>query len=159
MHGQTYLHRSRHGVYYLRMVIPQLLRTSLGLREREVRTSLRTKDKQRARLKLAPRISAMTNLFRELEESELELEQQVQRYHRGLELIRNHGLIDLDHGFQFDALASELSGPDLEAYIFAVEYDQEHEAKKNNSADPQSTQTLTAQSTPNTQSDALRFVG
>jgi bifunctional DNA-binding transcriptional regulator/antitoxin component of YhaV-PrlF toxin-antitoxin module len=152
MHGQTYLHRSRHGVYYLRIVIPKPVRTSLGLNEREVRTSLRTKDKQRARLKLASRVSAMTKLFQGPKEWELDQEQRLERYQRGRELIRQHGLIDLNHKFQFEALTSELGTPDLEAYIFAVEYDQEHEAKNSNSANPQSTQPHTAQTTPNTQS-------
>ena len=150
MHGQTYLHRSRHGVYYLRMVIPQSLRVSLGVREREVRASLRTKNKQQARVKLAPRVSAMTKLFHGLEE--LEQQQRLERYERGLELIRQYGSIDLNHEFQFEALTSELQGPDLEAYIFAVQYDQEYELKKVNSADPQSTQRHNPPTAPNTQS-------
>ena len=57
----------------------------------------------------------MTKLFHDLEKWELDEEQRIKRYHRGLELIHQHGLIDLNHEFQFEALASELRGPDLVA--------------------------------------------
>ena len=119
MTGQTYLLRSRHGVYYLRMVIPQAVRHALGIPQREVRISLRTKDKQHARLELASRVSAMTKTFNVYLQSdqpweceaEREREERRQRYLHGAELIAKYGEFDSDDEDELDVLRDAL-GPD-----------------------------------------------
>ncbi len=119
MTGQTYLLRSRHGVYYLRMVIPQAVRHALGMPQREVRISLRTKDKQHARLELASRVSAMTKTFNVYLQSdqpweceaETEREERRQRYLHGAELIAKYGEFDIDDEDELDVLRDAL-GPD-----------------------------------------------
>ena len=105
MRGHTYLLRSRHGVYYVRMVIPQAIRSSLGMPEREVRLSLGTKDRQVATRILPSRIFAMTNLFKDLKPWEVDAEERSAKYKRGLELIKFHGKYDLDDEFDLDEIA------------------------------------------------------
>ena len=129
MTGQTYLLRSRHGVYYLRMVIPQAVRHALGVPRREVRISLRTKDKQHARLELASRVSAMTKTFNVYlqsnqpweREAEAEREARRQRYRHGAELIAKYGAFDIDDEDQLDVLRDSLGPDEFEDYIFVME--------------------------------------
>jgi integrase len=129
MTGQTYLLRSRHGVYYLRMVIPQAVRHALGVPQREVRISLRTKDKQHARLELASRVSAMTKTFKVYlqsdtpweREAETEREERRQRYRHGAELIAKYGEFDIDDEDQLDVLRDALGPDEFEDYIFVRE--------------------------------------
>ena len=91
MRRQTYLLRSRHGVYYFRMVIPQAIRSSLGFSGREVRLSLGTKDRQAATRQLPSRIFAMTNLFKDLQPWEVDAQERLAKYKRGLALIKSYG--------------------------------------------------------------------
>jgi hypothetical protein len=127
--SETYLLRSRHGVYYLRMVIPRAVRHALGVPQREVRISLRTKDKQHARLELASRVSAMTKTFYvHLQsdtpwerESETEREERRQRYRHGAELIARYGEFDIDDDDQLDVLRDALGPDEFEDYIFVME--------------------------------------
>ena len=130
MAGQTYLLRSRHGIYYARIVIPPAIRSVIGIPAREVRFSLRTKDHKLARRLLPHRICAMTNLFSNLEASELEADERSKLYKRGLELIRQHGKYDLDDEFELDEIRSELTGDDLRAYIFAIEHRKQQKQNK-----------------------------
>ncbi len=122
MLGQAYLLRNRYDVFYLRMIVPAAIRTSIGLTSREVRLSLRTKDRRIARRRLAERTIAMSRLFEGLEAWEIDAERRKEMFQRGLELIRNHGLVDLHDEFELDALTSDLSMFDLEAYVFAREH-------------------------------------
>jgi len=131
MRGHTYLHRSRHGVYYLRKVVPKAIRSLLGISEREVRLSLRTKDCRLARRVLPSRIIAMTELFDDvLAAMDQDSEARTRLYHRGLKLIQDYGEYDLEDVFQMDEIASELSHEDLKAYAFVVDYQQKQKLRK-----------------------------
>ncbi len=98
------------------MVIPQAVRHALGVPRREVRISLRTKDKQHARLELASRVSAMTKTFNVYLQSdqpweceaETEREERRQRYRHGAELIAKYGEFDIDDEDQLDVLRGTL---------------------------------------------------
>ena len=60
MTRHTYLMKSRHGVYYLRVVLPKNAIDQLGRRAGELRLSLRTKSKWQAKLRLAETLYMMT---------------------------------------------------------------------------------------------------
>ena len=65
MPSHTYLLKSRHGTYYFRAVLPDGVRQSLGRRSRDVRVSLRTKDRAIAKRLIARKAYLMTKFFDE----------------------------------------------------------------------------------------------
>ena len=137
MPRQSYLHVSRHHVYYLRIVVPSVVRTALGLTNREVRLSLKTKDRKIARIRLAERTLAMTKLFQQAEAWEVDADERLAKYKRGLKLIQEHGKYDLDDEFEWDHISTELTGNDLEAYVFATQHLEQKSLKaKNKVASP-----------------------
>lgn len=121
MASHTYLLKSRHGVYYFRAVLPISVKMCLGLAQREMRVSLRTKNRARAKLLISRTIFVMNRYFNEASPWEIDAEARAAKYRRGLELIRSYGDVDLNDEFQRDALTDELQGSDLEAYLFARE--------------------------------------
>ena len=59
MTGHTYLMKSRHGVYYLRLVLRKNATCRLGPRTGELRLSLRTKTKELAKSRLLEKLRVM----------------------------------------------------------------------------------------------------
>jgi integrase len=118
--GHTYLSKSRHGVYYFRAVLPQGVRSRVG--RREVRISLRTKDRAKAKVLVALKALTMTKSLSHLEPWELEEYERLERYHRGLALIEKYGEIDFDDTLAVDALGDSLTLEEFRDYIFAREY-------------------------------------
>ena len=110
----------RSPAHALRAVLPSDVRASLGLKGREVRVSLRTKDKRQAKRACLLKHLIMDDYFQYPAPWEIEAEQRKHRYLKGLRLLRSYGPIDLNDEFAVDALADD--GVDLEAYIFALEY-------------------------------------
>lgn len=117
----NFLLRSRHGVYYFRAVLPVSVRRCLGLTQRELRVSLHTKNLTRAKALVARKAYVMTHFLGELP-WEQDAEKRKALYWHGLGLLKRFGDVDLDDEFQLDALTGELSGFDLEAYLFAQEH-------------------------------------
>ena len=123
MCGHTYLHKNRFGVYYLRMVIPKGARNALATKRREVRCSLRTKDRGEAKRRLLAIVTTMTKHFDLFgDDWEQDPEARFEVYKRGLALIRQHGRRDLDDEFDLEELLGALGSDDLKAYIFAREH-------------------------------------
>jgi hypothetical protein len=116
--------KSRHGVYYLRLVLPEHKAHQLGRRPGEVRLSLRTKCKKEAKVRLAEKLSRMVQEPTELEPWEAQYEADRARFERGLVLIEQYGRIDPQDQFRFDALCEQLSLSQQKDYVFALEYDE-----------------------------------
>lgn len=145
----NFMLKSRHGVYYFRAVLPVSVRRCLGLTQRELRISLHTKNLTRAKALVARKAYFMTHFIEELP-WEQDAEKRKALYWRGLELLKRFGEVDLNDEFQLDALTDELSGFDLEAYLFAHEH---HRLKKaaasaGNVMSPQSSGIVSASQTP-----------
>jgi len=102
---------------------------------REVRLSLRTKDRQVATRILASRVFAVTNLFKDLQPWEVDAEERQALFERGMELIKSYGKQDLDDEFDLGFIGSELGTDDLRAYVFALEHLQERKRRKKHSKD------------------------
>jgi integrase len=119
----AYLLKSRHGVYYFRAVLPQTVRTALALTRRELRVSLRTKDRATAKVLVSRQVFVMQHYFSEQVASRLDFEQRRDRYWRGIELIEAIGEIDPDNEYELDWLYTQhgLSTADCKAYLFALE--------------------------------------
>jgi integrase len=66
MPALPHLQRSRHGVYYFRIVIPRAVRTYAGLRQRELKLSLHTTDRDIAILQARALRVKMDQLFQRL---------------------------------------------------------------------------------------------
>jgi integrase len=120
MTGHTYLLKSRHGVYYFRAVIPREVRAKGG--RREVRISLRTKDRAKAKVLVALKALSMTKTVPHLEHWELEEHERLERYQRGLALIEKHGEIDFHDPLAVDLLGECLNVQEFQDYIFAHEH-------------------------------------
>ncbi len=50
----------------------------------------------------------MTNLFKDLQPWEVDAQERLAKYKRGLALIKSYGKYDLDDEFDLDEIASEL---------------------------------------------------
>ncbi|WP_296201196.1 site-specific integrase [uncultured Hyphomicrobium sp.] len=120
MSGHTYLCKSRHGVYYFRAVLPQ--RVSARGERREVRVSLRTKDRATAKILVAQKAFLMTKNFQHHEPWELDSEDRLERYRRGLVLLAQYGEIDLNDPFAVDGLTDCLTAEDFKDYLFALDH-------------------------------------
>lgn len=124
----TYLYKSRHGVFYFRTVLPAEVRACLGIRSREVRVSLRTKDRAKAKHLVAKRAFVMSYFFNELAPWEQDAERRKALYWHGLKMCERFGEVDLNDEFERGALIDEIGGFDLEAYIFTHEHKQRRQA-------------------------------
>lgn len=131
----THLLKSRHGIYYCRFVLPTSVRKCLGLARREVRVSLRTKDKQQAKARLAPRLMIMNHIF-DSTFAALDFETRMERYWRGIQTIKDLGEINPLNKFDLHWLmtANGLSKEGVENYLYAQAYskacDKAYEATK-----------------------------
>ena len=119
MTKQTYLFKNRHGVYYFRAVLPLAVRTRLGLKQREIRRSLRTRDRQQAKYLLAAQVFRMSQ---ELFPWEVAADYEKQKFELGLKLIGQYPDFNINDRFSLDSLREILTNDDLEAYIFATEH-------------------------------------
>jgi hypothetical protein len=120
--------RSRHSVYYFRLVLPPRIRTALG--KREVRLSLRSKDKRRATF-----IMSLINVVKShhLDQDfpwEREFEESKDRFMRGLQLIEQCGRLDPDDAFARDELLEQLSGQEFDDYSYAWEHQEKARAAR-----------------------------
>jgi hypothetical protein len=115
-------------------VLPSDVRASLGLKGREVRVSLRTKDKRQAKRACLLKHLIIDDYFQYPAPWEIEAEQRKHRYLKGLRLLRSYGPIDLNDEFAVDALADD--GVDLEAFIFALEYARANERRVKDTGRP-----------------------
>jgi len=88
--GHTYLSKSRHGVYYFRAVLPKGVRAKTE--RREVRISLRTKDRAKAKVLVAVEALRLTETLSQLETGGTG---DHGRPKPDLVLVENHGEIDL----------------------------------------------------------------
>ena len=75
----------------------------------------------------------MTNLFKDLQPWEVDAQERLAKYKRGLALIKSYGKYDLDDEFDLEEIASELGTDDLKAYVFALEHLQEKKRRKKKS--------------------------
>lgn len=119
MCGHTYLCKSRHGVYYFRAAVPKAAQAATG--RREVRISLRTKDRKTAKILAALKALTMTHQLHHPEPWEIEDEALRSRLMRGLALIAKHGKIDLTDRFAIDGLMEWLSVEEFKEYVYALE--------------------------------------
>jgi hypothetical protein len=117
----TYLLKSRHGVYYFRAVLSSTVRSALGSTRRELRISLRTKDKTRAKTRVARKAFLMNYFFNELAPWEQDAERRKALYWHGIKMLERFGEVDLDDEFDVGALTEEIGSFDLEAYLFVRE--------------------------------------
>ena len=127
MCGHTYLCKSRHGVYYFRAAVPKAARAATG--RREVRISLRTKDRKTAKILAALKALTMTHQLHHPEPWEIEDQDLRDRLMRGLALIAKHGKIDLTDRFAIDGLMEWLSVEEFKEYVFAIERQHTAEAR------------------------------
>ena len=116
MTGCTYLQRSRHGVYY-RMVLPKAMGHAWGRPRRELKVSLRTKDKSRAK-SLMSRISCMANGYFHSVYAEGPRSARFQLYRRCWEMIQRHNL-PLDDEVELLLMSSTCHPQDLSVFLFA----------------------------------------
>ena len=91
MTGCTYLHRSRHGVYYFRMVFPKAIGHAWGLPRRELKISLRTKDKSEAKSLMTRTACVALDYFHSVV-AEGPGSPRFQLYRRRWEMIQRHNL-------------------------------------------------------------------
>jgi integrase len=91
---------------------------------REVRVSLRTKDRAAAKVLVAQKALNMSKYLHHLEPWEYQAEDQLERYQRGLALLETHGAIDLNDTFAIDGLRDALSLEDFRDYIYALDHKQ-----------------------------------
>lgn len=89
---------------------------------REVRISLRTKDRATAKILVAQRALAMTKRFQDPEPWDRDAEERLESYQRGLTLIERYGLIDLGDTFAIDDLREWLTLEEFRDYVFAAEH-------------------------------------
>lgn len=100
--------------------MPKRVRASVG--RREVRISLRTKDRATAKILVAQRALAMTKRFQDPEPWDRDAEERLESYQRGLTLIERYGLIDLGDTFAIDDLREWLTLEEFRDYVFAAEH-------------------------------------
>ena len=113
--------RSRHGVFYMRVVIPIGLRRLLGLKRREVKLSLKTVDAAKAQVLYCKKFVLMQKILQKDYSWEEEAENRQKTFERGLRLVRQFGLDPHDE-FERDALEECCqSDQDLQAYVFAFD--------------------------------------
>lgn len=132
----SYLQKSRHGVYYFRAVIPISVRRNLNLKAREVRVSLKTKDLRMAKQLLAHRLFVMSKKYSNDHPQpwEVAADERLARYQRGMYLLGQYGIVDMDDEFAREAVLEELSSDDLKAYLFALEHQLNKKNPKNATA-------------------------
>lgn len=126
----NFLFKSRHGVYYFRAIIPIAVRTALSLTQRELRVSLRTKDKYKAKSILYKKSIVMNLYLNSPAPWEVDSERRKALYLRGIELIKQYGMADLDDEFELGILTDEVNGFDLEAYLLALDHIQAKKRRK-----------------------------
>lgn len=102
MSGHTYLLKSRHGVYYFRAVLPKA-RARTG--RREIRISLRTKDRAKAKGLVALQALRLTEIFSQLEFRASGVNRRPDAHERDLVLVEGRGEVDLGKTRTWDDLA------------------------------------------------------
>ena len=109
-----HLMKSRHGVYYVRLVAPAELRRRIPSMPREVRKSLGTKDKARAHVLFCKTYLRMRHALDERFPWEVEADREKELFHEGLELIEQFNNLDPNDPVALDTLSEELSVEQLE---------------------------------------------
>lgn len=107
MTGHTYLSKSRDGVYYFRAVLPKGVRAQTG--RREIRISLRTKDRAKAKVLVAREALRLTETLSRLEPEKTADHARPHPLQPDLVLVERHGEVDLDKMDAWDDLARGLN--------------------------------------------------
>jgi integrase len=115
----VYLMQSRHGVYYVRLLVPKSLRTTDHRTERRI--SLRTKNRATALRLFWGTYAKMRRGMDKVEPWEIENATERDKYLKGIELIDAFKL-DPHDCFALDELTNHLSNDQLVAYIHAWEH-------------------------------------
>jgi hypothetical protein len=156
MTRHTYLLKSRHGVYYLRVVLPECRAQRLGRQAGELRLSLRTKCKRQAKLRLAETLHTMTKTTYPMP-WEAEADAKRESYARGLALVEQFGRLNPRDIHRIDNLCEALTGQEFRDLAYVNEY----EAQVRNADLPRApaaaplTQVPTANETPSAALDDL----
>jgi hypothetical protein len=119
MTGHTYLMKSRHGVYYARLVLPEHKAGRLGRRVGE----LRTKSKEQAKLRLAETLRIMISKSYDLEPWELEADADRASYQRGLALVEQFGRLNPKDIHRLEAIHETLSAQEFRDYAYVHQYE------------------------------------
>lgn len=122
MTRHTYLMKSRHGVYYLRVVLPRHVVGQLGWRAGELRLSLRTKSKGQAKLRLAETLHTMTKTTYPAR-WEAEADAKRESYERGLALVEQFGRLNPHDVHRIDAVHEALSDREFRDLAYVNEYE------------------------------------
>ena len=123
MTGHTYLMKSRHGVYYLRLVVRPAADAPEGTKSREIRLSLRTKKKCEAKARLVETLFEVQRCGGRPERPRMPDDDDRERlFYRGLTLMDRHGEFDPHDEFNLGTLLELMSHSDVEAYIFAYDH-------------------------------------
>jgi integrase len=110
---------SRHGTYIMRVVLPPAARAALGRKARDLRISLRTKNKARAIVLLARKLFIVTHFLHAPMPWEEQSDQQRARCERGMRLLREWPNLDLNDEFALDEFVDAVGNDGLEAYLLA----------------------------------------
>src|SRR5262249_38848945 len=136
----SYLLKSRHGIWYFRVRHPISRDLPRGARQplfpdqvrrgREIRLSLRTKNKTTARILALKRWVSMHDPSAYPQPYEVEADIETEKYKLGKALIQKHGGLDPSNRFALEELGEILPPSHLEAYIFSWQFDAKLAAQK-----------------------------
>ncbi len=128
MTGHTYLLKSRHGVYYFRAVEPSHARTHQCGPRREIRISLRTKNRALAKRLVAKKAYFMSKPF-DLP-GQAQADQDDALFDLGQTIASRIGRVDTDDARAVESMIEHLPLEEARAYLFYCTYVEEQEQRK-----------------------------